>query len=226
MSEKRDFNQVAAAWDDNPRRRQLAAAVADGIVDQLPLNRTLQALEYGCGTGLVGLQLAAGLGHLTAADSSPGMLQVLQEKCAALGLENVTPLAVADDSWTLPDAGFDLLISSMVLHHIADTEALLRHFHAALKTGGCIALADLEQEDGSFHEDPTGIAHHGFDPRVLVEMLRRLGFAELQQRTVYVIRKPQGEVEKTYPVFLLTGRKLSDWNVALRPGSIWQERSR
>jgi hypothetical protein len=57
-------------------------------------------------------------------------------------------------------------------------------------------------------------------------MLRRLGFAELQQRTVYVIRKPQGEVEKTYPVFLLTGRKLSDWNVALRPGSMWQERSR
>jgi ubiquinone/menaquinone biosynthesis C-methylase UbiE len=208
MNDERDFDKVAAKWDDNSRRRQLAAAVAAGIAEAVPLHGDLQTLEYGCGTGLVGLQLAGRIGHLTAADTSPGMLQVLQEKCAALGLENVVPQAVPYDEWTLPSVAFDLLFSSMVMHHIADTEALLRNFHRSLKPGGFVALADLEREDGTFHDDSTGIAHHGFDSHSLIDKLRRLGFTDLQQRTVYVIRKQHGEVERAYPVFLLTGRKL------------------
>ena len=95
----------------------------------------------------------------------------------------------------------------MVLHHIADTETLFRNLQQVLKPGGFIALADLEQEDGTFHDDPTGIAHHGFDPQALLSLLARLGFTGLQARTVFTIRKPRGDAEATYPVFLIIGRK-------------------
>ena len=37
-------------------------------------------MEYGCGAGLVGLDLANRLASLVAADSSPGMLEILKAK--------------------------------------------------------------------------------------------------------------------------------------------------
>ncbi len=204
---RRDFDKVAASWDEKPQRRLLAAAVAGGIAADIALQPGMQALEFGCGTGLVGLQLAAALGELTAADSSAGMLEELRKKSESLGLENVTPLLIPADRWTLPPASFDLVFSSMVLHHIPDTEALFRNLHQVLKPGGFLALADLEQEDGTFHDDPTGIAHHGFDPQALLRLLARLGFTDLRSRTVHTIRKPGGDEEATYPVFMITGRK-------------------
>jgi ubiquinone/menaquinone biosynthesis C-methylase UbiE len=203
----RDFDQAAATWDEKPQRRRLAAAVATGIAAAIPLHRDMRALEYGCGTGLVGLQLASQLGQLTAADASPGMLLELQKKCRVLGLDNVTQLQVAPDCWLLAEAAYDLLFASMVLHHVADTGALLRHFRGALAPGGYLALADLAEEDGSFHDNPHGIAHHGFDRHSLIACLQQLGFCDLRDTTVHTIDKERGDGMRAYPVFLITGKK-------------------
>ena len=203
----RDFDKAAAHWDDKPQRRLIAEAVTKGIVANIPLHNTFQVLEYGCGTGLCGLQLAPQIGHLTAADTSAGMLDVLQKKSHSQGLDNVTPRLIAPNQWTLPDEAFDLVFSSMVLHHIAETETLLSHFHAALKPGGYLALADLVKEDGSFHDDPTGVAHFGFDTQALLAMLEGLGFIDLKSETVHKIKKQLGDKQQSYPIFLITGRK-------------------
>jgi len=209
MSEgiRRDFDKAAANWDEKPQRRLLAAAVAAGIAQDIRLHREMQVLEYGCGTGLCGLQLAPAVGQLTAVDTSAGMLEELRKKVQSLDLGNVTPILISPDCWTLPAAAFDLVFSSMVLHHIEATQALLGHFRQSLKPGGCLALADLEKEDGTFHEDPTGVAHHGFDPQELITMLKRLGFVDLNARTVHTMSKQHGDDERAYPVFLITGQK-------------------
>ena len=203
----REFDKVAASWDENPRRRLLAAAVADGIAANIPMHSDLQVLEFGCGTRLCGLQLASEVGQLSAADTSAAMLEELRRKSQSLGLENVTPVLISPNDWTLPDAAFDLVFSSMVLHHIVATQPLLQHFHQALKPGGYLALADLEKEDGTFHDEPTGIAHHGFAPQVLMTTLEQLGFTALSSRTVYTVHKQCGDDKHAYPVFLITGQK-------------------
>jgi len=59
---------------------------------------------------------------------------------------------------TLPEQ-FDLLFSSMLLHHIPDTLAFFQRCHPWLKPKGYLAVADLDREDGSFHQDHTGVAH-------------------------------------------------------------------
>lgn len=203
----RDFDKIATSWDDKPQRRQLAEAIAVGIEKNVHLHRNMQALEYGCGTGLTGLQLAKKIGRLTAVDTSAGMLEELGKKCRALGVENVTPILIAPESWTLPAAAFDLIFSGMVLHHIPETDPLLRRFLQTLKPGGFLALADLEQEDGTFHEDSTGVAHHGFDSKKLISTLEQLGFTDLAAQTVHTIHKQHDRGGLSYPVFLITGRK-------------------
>lgn len=203
----RDFDKVAAGWDEQPRRRLLAAAVAAGITGAFPLGPDIQALEYGCGTGLVGMQLAGAVGRLTAVDTSAGMLEELRTKIRSLGVNNVTPLLISPDRWSLPTSAYDLVFSSMVLHHIEDTEGLIRNIHQVLKPGGFVALADLEREDGTFHDDPAGIMHHGFDPQALSGLLKGLGFTGLQARTIHTVCKQSDDGERSYPVFLITGQK-------------------
>jgi tRNA (cmo5U34)-methyltransferase len=204
---RRNFDKAAANWDEKPQRRMIAEAVTAGITASVPLHGELQVLEYGCGTGLCGLRLAPEIGHLTAVDTSAGMLEELRKKSLALGIENVTPVQISPEDWTLPAEAFDLVFSSMVLHHVEEVQILLQNLHYILKPGGFLALADLEQEDGSFHDDRTGVAHFGFNPRALITELERLGFRALKSQTVHTIHKRHVDQERSYPVFLITGQK-------------------
>lgn len=201
------FDSAAADWDKKDQRVQLAAAIAAGIAE-LPLHPAMEALEYGCGTGLVGLALAPRLKSLTAADSSPGMLATLSDKIAAAGLTNVYPLLLDLHQDTCSQQ-FDLIFSAMTLHHLADVGPIIEKLVAGLKTGGHIALADLDSEDGSFHGDNTeGVMHHGFDRDELGRTLRRLGCGTIQARTVHTVVKPDAAgALQSYPVFLVTAKK-------------------
>ena len=102
----------------------------------------------------------------------------------------------------LPDAAFDLIVSSMVLHHIKDVPAALARLrHCVRPPGGWIALADLDTEDGSFHSDHTGVYLCGFDRRVLCAWLEQAGFEEAVARDVYRFDRDG----RTYRVFLVIG---------------------
>ncbi len=206
MSENR-FDTAAADWDKKDQRLELAKAISSQIA-LLPLHKNMHALEYGCGTGLVGLDLAPRLASLVAADSSPGMLEALGAKISEQGITNVFPrhLDLHHDDC---EQDFDLIFSAMTLHHLADLDSVLAKLFGCLKPGGILALADLDEEDGSFHQDnPEGVMHHGFNREKLAGDLEKLGFFDIQASTVDTIRRKnsQGE-ERPYPVFLMTALK-------------------
>lgn len=202
------FDMVASEWDESPRRRALAAAVAMAIESAVPLRADWQAMEYGCGTGLVGATLAPKLGRLLACDLSPGMLAVLEAKARAAGLGNLQARVLDLTHESPPEQPFDLIFSSMTLHHIHDVLALLHTFRGMLKPGGWLALADLDAEDGTFHEAGVpGVMHQGFDRDALQAELGAMGFIETNARTAHVMSKPTAEGRnRDYPVFLITAR--------------------
>jgi ubiquinone/menaquinone biosynthesis C-methylase UbiE len=203
---KTHFDKAAAEWDQKQRRVDLAKAIAEDIA-LLPLNTEMTALEYGCGTGLVGLTLAPRLGTLTAMDTSAGMLDVLAGKIQELGLTNVTPLCLDLTVETCVHR-FDLIFSAMTLHHIEKTDLILQKFYQHLKKDGYLAIADLDSEDSSFHASDAGEKHHGFNREKLSKKLHDLGFSSINFKTVYTITKVSEKGEKRdYPVFLLTAQK-------------------
>jgi hypothetical protein len=84
---------------------------------------------------------------------------------------------------------------------------VLKHLRPALRAGGWIALADLDSEDGTFHADPTGIYHHGFERTLLCRWLNEAGFTDAVSRDADRITRPAADgVLQTYPVFLVTAR--------------------
>jgi len=87
----RDFDSVAASWDQEPRRVQLARKVVDAISCEARPLQAMRVLDFGCGTGLVTLALASQVQEIVAADSSQGMLEQLANKLGASGISNVQP---------------------------------------------------------------------------------------------------------------------------------------
>ncbi len=199
------FDQAAADWDKKQRRVQLAHDIATAIA-RLPLNREMTAMDYGCGTGLVGLALAPKLKWLTGVDTSEGMLTVLAEKAAKLSENNVAT-RLLDLALAPSPEQFDLVICSMTLHHIEKVDKVLSEFFASLNPDGYLAVADLDEEDGSFHEQYAGEKHYGFERQKLKRKLADIGFQDIQFQTVHAIDKSIDGEQKSFPIFLVTARK-------------------
>lgn len=204
---KRDFDAAAANWDEEPRRVMLAQDVVTAICRELPLAAEMEALDYGCGSGLVTLGLHPFVGRITGADSSQGMLDVLGRKVRERGISNVATKFIDLEQQQL-EGSFDLIVSSMTLHHVVDVEGLIGSLVRMLRPGGWLALADLESEDGSFHEDATGVFHRGFDREFLTSVCSLNSLADIRIVTAATIDKSTGSGEtRVYPVLLCLARK-------------------
>lgn len=201
-----DFDARAKTWDADPAKVERARVIAERIREEVPLRSDMNALEYGCGTGLLSFPLNADLGHITLADSSSGMLEVLREKIASTGVRNMTPVQLDLLSDPLPADRFDLIYSMLTLHHIPDTPGILGAFHALLKPSGYLCIADLDKEDGSFHG--AGFSgHNGFDRGVLETQAANAGFAQIRFTTAHTMRRQTDQGERSFPIFLMTARK-------------------
>lgn len=203
LSHTNRFDEAAATWDGESRRVDLARAVAGEIVSRTHPSLDMDVLDFGCGTGLLALALQPLVHRVTGADTSPGMLEVLRQKIAAQGVTNVETVRLDPQTPLSLDARFHLVVSSMALHHVPDLRPLFERFHEVLHPGGRVALADLDREDGSFHEDARGVHHPGFERDAIQSLLAGAGFTGLGATTATVTKK-EG---RDYPVFLITGSR-------------------
>lgn len=204
---KRNFDVEAALWDEEPRRVQLAKDLYRAISEEVALNPSMDVLDFGCGTGLLTLQLSAYTGRVTGVDSSQGMLDVLDRKVRSFQVGNVTTRRVDLDCGDVLDGTYDLVVSTMTLHHIRETPPILEQFARILNPGGRVCIADLDPENGEFHGNSDGVFHAGFDRRGMRDLLSKAGFVDIGDRTAAEILKPakNGNM-KSFTVFLMTGR--------------------
>jgi ubiquinone/menaquinone biosynthesis C-methylase UbiE len=203
-----NFDERAKDWDSDPDKVQRARVVADAIRKAIPLSTGMKALEYGCGTGLLSFALQSDLGQITLADTSQGMLDVLNEKIVSAHVKNMHPVRLDLSSDPLPAEQYDLTYSLMTLHHIHDVKNMLVKFRDLLAPKGYLLVADLDKEDGSFHTDGTTDVHLGFDRDELQRIVEDTGFRNVSFSTAYEIKKEIGNEEKAFPVFLMTAQKI------------------
>jgi ubiquinone/menaquinone biosynthesis C-methylase UbiE len=205
---KRDFNRGAANWDGNPARLRMTGALADAVLSRLTLGQNFVAMDYGAGTGLVTLRIQPLVGRVVAADTSPGMLAVLQSKITAAGLRNVDVRLWNVEEDPLPAERFDVVVSTMTFHHLRDIPGVLKRFHELLAPGGQIAVGDLDCEAGDFHADPAGVWHFGFDRDDFEKRFAEAGFRRVRTETAHRFeREVAGGRMKEFSLFLLTAEK-------------------
>lgn len=196
------FKEKSKDWDANQMRLELAKNISGAIVENVAIAPHMRALDFGAGTGLVTSRLAPLLQHITALDTSRSMLDKLLEKEELK--TNVTALCGDIFSGLLKETKeFDLIVSAMALHHVEDTPKLIETFANHLKPGGTIALADLDEEDGSFHPPGTdGVFHNGINRDRLSQILLQHGFHDIKYFPAHSITKEGAE----YTIFLVVAR--------------------
>lgn len=195
------FDEKAKDFDTNDMIKKLSSAIGFSMLEKVPFHSEMDVMDFGAGTGLISSHVAPLVNKIIAVDISRAMLDKLVEKPELHGKVE----AVCQDITNNPiDADFDLIMSAMALHHIEDTNQIIRTFSEYLRPGGMVALADLDKEDGSFHPENTeGVFHSGFERDELKTILESNGFENIQFTTAHTIN---GET-RDYPVFLVTATK-------------------
>jgi tRNA (cmo5U34)-methyltransferase len=202
------FDEAASQWDNNPTRVELARAVGNVIQRAIPVQPHWRALDYGAGTGLLTLNLQPSVASLVALDSSTAMLERLAAKLAAAGITNVQTRKWNLEAEPFPETNFDLVVSSMTLHHLRDVPLVLGRLVALLKPGGWLAAADLDTEDGSFHGKADDVFHHGFERPQITKWFAEAGLTDVSVRDAHSVTKPASTGElRTYSVFLAVGKE-------------------
>ncbi|MBI5571654.1 MAG: methyltransferase domain-containing protein [Desulfomonile tiedjei] len=206
--DKRDFDAGAASWDEEPRRVKLANDVADAISAEIALGPSMDVLDFGCGTGLVAVQLSPLVRSVTGVDTSRGMLDIFKTKVEQQHLTNVSTRFLDLDRGDVLQGSYHLIVSTMTLHHVKDIGPLLEQFHEIMVPGGYLCIVDLDLEDGQFHSDNEGVFHHGFDRAELRMDFINAGFEDVRDTTAATMTKPiaSGE-ERRFTVFLMSARK-------------------
>jgi 2-polyprenyl-3-methyl-5-hydroxy-6-metoxy-1,4-benzoquinol methylase len=135
---RRDFDKVAASWDEEPTRVKLANDIFSALIQQVRLTPEMEVLDFGCGTGLVSLSIAPLVKSVTGADSSEGMLEVFKAKAIRQGQANASALLLDPDRSDFPPGPYDVIISSMTFHHGSPDPLLAQMFGASSHPPACV----------------------------------------------------------------------------------------
>jgi ubiquinone/menaquinone biosynthesis C-methylase UbiE len=196
MAEK--FNP--AHWDklENPARLdELPPAV---LVRLLDLNGDETVVDFGAGTGLYEVPLAAALprGEVVAVEELPQLLDRLTAKLAAADpdvAERVRPVLTESGRVPLPDEAADRLFAINTVHHVYDDAAVLAEMVRLLRPGGLMLVVEFGHIDRPIGPAKDHVLPHD-DLRALV---RGMGLEELavhepgtllQYHIAIVARKP------------------------------------
>jgi SAM-dependent methyltransferase len=98
----------------------------------------MTVLELGCGTGYFTRELARSGANVVAIDISPELLEIARTNCSAPNIQYQIQNAY---SLSYPDAMFDSVVGSSVLHHLEIQEAL-RNIYRVLKPAGGIYFTE------------------------------------------------------------------------------------
>jgi ubiquinone/menaquinone biosynthesis C-methylase UbiE len=136
------FNRIAA-WPQMRLLRRLVLQRATALVDRG------DALDLGCGPGHLVVELAQrgpGL-HVTGLDLATDLLTQAEAHAAAHGLTARTTFRRGDAAAIpCPPASFDLVVSTLSLHHWSNPVAVFDEVARVLQPGGAFLLFDLRRD--------------------------------------------------------------------------------
>ncbi|MDU1338746.1 MAG: class I SAM-dependent methyltransferase [Clostridium butyricum] len=203
-----NFDVQSITWDDE-RRKNRAKLIAEEISKSIQIEKQYTALEFGCGTGLISFCLNDKFEMITLVDTSKGMVDVLNSKIKAFEIDNMKVYEIdINENNILPEDSYDVIYTSMALHHIIETKATIKNLYRLLKLNGYLCIVDLDEEDGSFHKEERDFnGHNGFNQNVLKNILLEIGFKEVDTNTFYEDLKVVEEMNVKYSLFLMIGKK-------------------
>ena len=142
------FDRVAETYDNVGV--SWFTPIAQGLVRTVAPRAGERAVDVGCGRGAALFALAEAVGatgSVTGIDLAPGMVRATGAEARDRGLAQVDVRLMDAASPDLPAAGYDLVVSSLVLFFLPDPAAALRAWRGLLVPGGRLGIATFGSQD-------------------------------------------------------------------------------
>ena len=120
------------------------------LLANLGVKAGMTVCDMGCGNGFYSIQLGKMVGpegRVLAVDVQPQMLEMLRERAAEAGLENIEPILGQLHDPKLPAGKLDLILMVDVYHEFSHPEHMLAAMRQSLAPGGVIVLTEYRAED-------------------------------------------------------------------------------
>ncbi|CAK8724090.1 hypothetical protein GMJAKD_13585 [Candidatus Electrothrix aarhusensis] len=202
------FDQKARELDEHPVMREIALKFSQTFLTHVPLTQNCNILDYGCGSGLIGMHLYLNAKSIIMMDTSEGMLNILKEKIQKNDISNMEIMNCELEKAQIEPKSSDVIYMNNVLHHIEDVSAFLTVAKKILKPKGYLCIGDFEKEDGSFHDDNSDVRHFGFEEHEIDKYLANCSLKKIKRERYYTIKKPDnsGQMQQ-YPLFFISAIK-------------------
>lgn len=114
-------------------------------------------LEVGCGIATDGLQFLRAGARYTGFDQSPVALELARRRFELEGLAAADLVQSTAIELPFEDESFDLVFSHGVIHHIADTEAVVAEFERVLRPGGTALVMVYHRDSFNYYVNILGV---------------------------------------------------------------------
>ena len=173
------FEQMAKRYDTE-ERIELAKVIVEAVRPKLRKSQSKSLIDYGSGTGLVSLELGDLVDSILLVDSSKQMLEVAKAKIEHREMTNLRVL-YSDFTQETPELKADIILISLVLLHIPDTQMILQKLFNILNPDGKLIIVDFDKNGQVNHPN----VHNGFVHEDLKRMLSEVGFKSTDMKTFY-----------------------------------------
>lgn len=174
------FEMIANIYD-TPERIQIAKVSSEAIREYVVDAKTKNAIDFGCGTGLVGMNLLNEFNSMLFLDTSQNMIHQINQKITDLTIQNVNTLCFDFEKETLSDLHADYIFMVQVLLHIHDVEFVLSRLFDVLNEGGHLLIVDFNKNENIVSD----LVHNGFNQDELTDMMTKIGYRDIQFKTFY-----------------------------------------
>lgn len=144
----RPMGVAGAPWlDREEREREEQPSRAIALMNITP---GMAVADIGAGSGYFTervAKLVGPTGRVYATDIQRGMLQLIEQRLARTGLQNVTLILGRPSHPGLPADAIDVAFMVDVYHELSDPQTVLRHIRTSLKPDGRLILIEYKGED-------------------------------------------------------------------------------
>lgn len=174
------FELIADIYD-TPERIRIGKVSSNAIREYLAGAENKNAIDFGCGTGLVGMNLLDDFKSILFLDTSQNMINQVNQKISGSNVQNAAALCFDFEKDSLSDLQTDYIFMVQVLLHIRDFKSVLLKLYDVLNPGGHLVIIDFNKN----HEVVSDLVHNGFDQEKLAKDLLEIGFKHIRSRTFH-----------------------------------------